>query len=231
MARRVDQVVSALGYGSRTEAAAWCRAGRGTLNGEVLRDASARVEPSLLRLDGAPLEFPDGLLVMLHKPAGVVCSHDTREGRRVYDLMPPRWLLRDPKVTTVGRLDKDTSGLLLVTDDGALVQRLTSPKHHVEKTYVANLDGPVTPAMVAQFAAGIPLKEGAAVETTLPATLRGLDETRAEVTLTEGRYHQVRRMFSAVGREVLALHRTRFGPWSLEALAEGQWIRVEPPAH
>lgn len=226
--RRIDQVLSALGYGSRRDAQAWCRAGRVTVQGQVLRDAGQRVEPSQVELDGAPLEFPEGLLVLLHKPVGVVCSHDTREGRRVYELLPERWLLRDPKVTTVGRLDRDTSGLVVVTDDGALVQRLTSPRHHVEKTYVATLDGPVTDAHVRRFAEGLALKEGAETTLTRPATLRVLPDGRAEVTLTEGRYHQVRRMFTAVGREVLALHRTRFGPWSLADLEVGRWREASP---
>ncbi len=227
--RRLDQLLSALGYCSRKEAAALCAAGRVTVGGQPERDASRRVAGAQVALDGAPLEFPDGLLLVLHKPVGVVCSHDAREGARVYDALPARWLARDPKVTTVGRLDKDTSGVLLLTDQGALVQRLTSPRRHVEKVYVATLDGDVTEAMVRAFRAGLPLREGTAMEPTLPATLEALGPGRAQVTLREGRYHQVRRMFAACGRTVLALERTRFGEWTLDGLAPGQWRAVPLP--
>lgn len=174
-----------------------------------------------MRLDGEALEHPEGLLVALHKPVGFVCSHQPRDGRLVYELLPPRWSRRDPPVTSIGRLDQDTSGLLLLTDRGPLVHRLTSPKRHVEKTYRATLDGDVQPDHVRAFAAGLTLSNEATP--TLPAGLRALGPRQAEVTLTEGRYHQVRRMFAAVGLHVLALERVRFGPWSLDGLAVGQW--------
>jgi 16S rRNA pseudouridine516 synthase len=227
--RRADQLLSSLGYGSRKEAQALCAAGRVRVRGEVLDDASRRVDASEVALDGAPLEFPEGLLVMLHKPAGLVCSHDAREGPRVYDLLPPRWLLRDPKVTSVGRLDKDTSGLLLLTDQGALVQRLTSPRHHVDKVYVATLDREPGGSLVDAFARGLELSEGGEREMTLPAVARPLGDRRVEVTLREGRYHQVRRMFAAVGLHVVALERTRFGEWALGELAPGQWRALPLP--
>ncbi|MBL8913885.1 MAG: rRNA pseudouridine synthase [Archangium sp.] len=226
--RRVDQLLSALGYCSRKEARALCADGRVELDGAALTDASERVDGTRVTLDGEPLEFPDGLLVLFHKPAGVVCTHDSREGQRVYDLLPPRWQQRDPKVTTVGRLDKETSGLLVVTDQGALVQRMTSPKHHVEKTYVATLDADVPASLVDVFARGIELREGNETERTEPAVLRINSAREAEVTVKEGRYHQVRRMFAAQGLHVVTLHRTRFGPWRLDAsLAPGEWRALE----
>ena len=221
--RRLDQLLGSLGYCSRKEAQGLCDEGRVTLDGQPLDDASRRVTPGLVRLDDVPLDFPDGLLVMVHKPVGLVCSHDSSEGPRVYDLLPPRWLHREPKVTTVGRLDKDTSGLLLVTDQGALVQRFTSPRHHVDKTYLATLDAEPGLALIAAFAAGIDLKEGDAVERTLPATLKLLGDRRAEVTVREGRYHQVRRMFAAHGLHVVSLARTRFGDFELGDLSPGAW--------
>lgn len=226
--RRVDQLLSALGYCSRKEARALCAEGRVELDGQPLEDASERVDGTRVTLDGEPLEFPNGLLVLFHKPAGVVCTHDSREGQRVYDLLPQRWQQRDPKVTTVGRLDKETSGLLVVTDQGALVQRMTSPKHHVEKTYVATLDADVPASLVGVFARGIELREGNEVERTEPAVLRIISAREAEVTVQEGRYHQVRRMFAAQGLHVVTLHRTRFGPWHLDAsLAPGEWRALE----
>jgi 16S rRNA pseudouridine516 synthase len=226
--RRLDQLLSSLGYCSRKDARALCAAGRVEVNGAPCDDASTRVDGTKVTLDGEPLEFPDGLLVMVHKPVGVVCTHDSREGQRLYDLLPERWQSRDPKVTSIGRLDRDTSGLILVTDQGPLVQKLTSPKHHVEKTYVALLDVEPPASLVNDFAAGIELREeDGALVGTLPAKLTLLGEKQAEVTVQEGRYHQVRRMFAARGVHVVSLHRTRFGPWSLDAsLAPGQWRAV-----
>lgn len=228
--RRIDELLSSLGYCTRREAQSLCAAGRLRLEGgELLGDASRRVHPLQVRLDGAPLEFPQGLLVMMHKPVGLVCSHEVREGPRVYDLLPERWLKRSPKVTTVGRLDKETSGLLLLTDQGALVQRLTSPHHQLEKVYVARLDGEPPPEASEAFALGLELRERGMVLKTLPATLRPLGGTRVEVTLREGKYHQVRRMFAALGMQVLALERIRFGEWSLGELAPGTWRALPLP--
>ncbi len=226
--RRLDQLLSSLGYCSRKEAQALCDEGRVKVAGDPLGDASRRVDSSQVLLDGEPLEFPDGLLVMLNKPVGLVCSHDSSEGPRVYDLLPERWQRRDPKVTSIGRLDKDTSGLLLFTDQGQLVQRLTSPRHHVDKVYVATLDREPTPEMISAFARGLELKEGNERVESLPAGLKPLGAKRAEVTLREGKYHQVRRMFAAMGAQVEALERTRFGEWTLGDLAPGQWREVGP---
>ncbi|MEW6431692.1 MAG: pseudouridine synthase [Myxococcota bacterium] len=225
--RRVDQLLSSLGYCSRKEARALCAQGRVTVDGLPVKDASARVVAARVALDGEPLDFPDGLFVMLHKPVGLVCSHDSREGARVYELLPEPWLRRDPKVNTVGRLDKETSGLILLTDVGALVQRLTSPKHHVDKVYEATLDATPGPDVVAAFERGI-LLDGED-EPTLPAKLEVLGDRRVQVTLSEGRYHQVRRMFAACGLHVEALKRTRFGEWSLGELPEGEWTALPLP--
>ncbi len=228
--RRIDQLLSSLGYCSRREAQQVCREGRLTVGGQVISDSSQKVDPQQVCLDEEPLEFPEGLLVLLNKPAGVVCTHDSREGQRVYDLLPERWQQRDPKVTTIGRLDKETSGLLLVTDQGPLVQRYTSPKHQVEKTYLATLDREPGPELIAAFAAGVELKEFDKLERTLPATLTLPGGTRAEVTVREGKYHQVRRMFAAHGLHVEALERTRFGSWTLGDLKPGAWVAVPLPA-
>jgi 16S rRNA pseudouridine516 synthase len=140
----------------------------------------------------------------------------------VYDLLPPRWRARNPQVTSIGRLDKETSGLLLLTDQTALVHRLTSPKHKVPKVYVATLDRDLSPDWIPLFAGGTLQLEGEKAPCA-PATLRLLDARTAELTLTEGKYHQVRRMFAAVGATVLTLHRTRFGDLALDELAPGTW--------
>ena len=224
--RRLDQLLSSLGYCSRKEAQAWCDEGRVEVAGVACDDASRRVDPAQVKLDAAPLDFPCGLLVMLHKPVGAVCSHDASEGPRIYELLPARWQVRDPKVTSIGRLDKDTSGLLLLTDQGQLVQRFTSPKHHVDKVYVATLDREPTAELISAFAHGLILS---GEEKTLPAVLRPLGGQRAEVTLREGKYHQVRRMFAAKGVHVVALERIRVGDWTLGDLASGAWRALPMP--
>jgi 16S rRNA pseudouridine516 synthase len=162
------------------------------------------------------------LLLLLHKPTGLVCSHDAGEGPSIYSLLPDRWRQRNPVVTSIGRLDKDTSGLLLLTDQSPLVHRLTSPKHKVPKVYRATVDHDLSPDLVPLFASGTLMLTGEK-EPCAPAELRILTPREAEITLTEGRYRQVRRMFSAHGASVLTLHRERFGPLELGDLPAGQW--------
>jgi 16S rRNA pseudouridine516 synthase len=220
--RRLDQLLANLGYCSRREARDWLDAGRVTVSGAPADDPAQKAAPADVRVDGEPPDHPDGLLLALHKPPGLVCSHDTREGPLVYDLLPARWQRRNPPVTSVGRLDKDTSGLLLLTDQTALVHRLTSPRHKVEKIYRATLDRDLAPGLVELFAAGT-LKLDGEKEPCAPAKLKVLSPREAELTLTEGKYHQVRRMFAATGATVLTLHRTQFGPLALDGLAPGQW--------
>ena len=220
--RRLDQLLANLGYGSRREARAWVQAGRVTVRGVVVDDFGAKADPADVRVEGEPLDHPDGLLLLLHKPTGLVCSHDEREGPNVYSLLPPRWRARNPQVTSIGRLDKDTSGLLLLTDQSELVHRLTSPKHKVPKVYRATVNADLSPALVPLFASGtLILKDEK--DPCAPATLSLLGPREAALTLTEGRYHQVRRMFASQGAEVLTLHRSHFGPLDLGSLPPGQW--------
>jgi 16S rRNA pseudouridine516 synthase len=220
--RRLDQVLSNLGYCSRREARAWIDDGRVTVGGTPAEDVAQKADDADVRVDGEPLDHPDGLLLLLHKPVGLVCSHDAREGANIYSLLPPRWRERNPQVTSVGRLDKDTSGLLLLTDQSALVHRLTSPRHKVPKVYRATVDSDLSADLVSRFASGTLLLAGETAPCA-PAELRLLAPREAELTITEGRYHQVRRMFSAFGATVLALHRSRFGELELGDLPAGQW--------
>ena len=225
-AARLDQLLSHCGYCSRREAASWARHGRVLVDGLPVRDVGDRVEASRITVDGAPVDSPDGLLVMLHKPVGVVCSRDEREGPSIYGLLPERWSRRNPPVTSVGRLDKDTSGLLLVTDVGEWVHHWTSPRHHVEKLYEATLDREADTAWIELFAAGTLVLDGEE-KPCLPAGLELVAPREVRLRLTEGRFHQVRRMFEAVGARVLRLHRPRFGPCELGDLAVGGWRFVE----
>ena len=225
--RRLDQLLANLGYCSRREARDWIDAGRVTIRGKIADDPGTKAHAADVLVDGQALDHPDGLLLLLHKPLGLVCSHDEREGPNVYSLLPPRWRARNPQITSIGRLDKDTSGLLLLTDQTALVHRLTSPKHKVPKLYRATLDRDIQPGLVELFASGTLLLTGEK-EPCLPAALRILDSRTAELTLTEGRYHQVRRMFASQGCEVLTLHRARFGDLELGDLPPGQFRELSP---
>lgn len=220
--RRLDQLLANLGYCSRRDAREWIRAGRVTVGGKVVTDFGAKALPAAVLLDGEPLDHPEGLLLLVHKPAGLVCSHDEREGPNVYSLLPPRWRERNPQVTSIGRLDKETTGLLLLTDQSELVHRLTSPKHKVPKVYVATLQADLPAGVAELFAAGTLVLAGEK-EPCAPAALRVTGPREAELTLTEGKYHQVRRMFASQGCEVVTLHRARFGPLDLAGLAPGQW--------
>jgi 16S rRNA pseudouridine516 synthase len=218
---KLVKTLANLGYGSRKEVAAMFREGRITdAAGEVLY-ADDTVAHAEVRIDGEPLDPPPGLTLMLHKPAGFTCS--TKDaGRLVYELLPPRWRRRAPVLSTVGRLDRDTSGLLLFTDDGALLHRIISPKSKLPKVYEATLAADLRGDEAAIFAAGTLMLEG---ETTplLPAELQPLGARQAQLTLHEGRYHQVRRMFAAVGNHVEALHRRQIGGLGLGTLASGHW--------
>ena len=220
--RRLDQLLASLGYCSRRDTRDWIKAGAVTVRGEVADDFGAKADAADVRVDGEPLDHPDGLLLLLNKPLGLVCSHDGREGPSVYSLLPERWRRRNPPVTSVGRLDKDTSGLLLLTDQSALVHRLTSPKHKVPKVYRATVDRDLAPELVTLFASGT-LRLDDEEKPCAPAELKIVSPREAEVTLTEGKYHQVRRMFAAGGATVLALHREKFGALSLGDLPAGTW--------
>jgi 16S rRNA pseudouridine516 synthase len=230
---RLDRLLANLGYGARREVQQLIFAGRVKLDGEIVAHEDQRIAltpdlPQRLTVGGQPLDPPAGMVVMLNKPVGVTCSHK-EAGRLVYDLLPDRWLRRNPALSSVGRLDKDTSGLLLFTDDGALLHRIISPKRHVAKRYEATLARPLEGGEAAVFASG-ELKLEGEDKPLLPATLEDLGPNRARLTIGEGRYHQVRRMFAAVGNHVEGLHRDRVGGLALPSdLAPGDH-RVLTPA-
>lgn len=222
---KLVKLIANLGYGSRKEVAAMFRQGRITdAGGEVLY-ADDKVDHDAIRIDGEPLDPPSGVLLMLHKPTGYTCS--TKDaGHIVYELIPPRFLQRSPVVSTVGRLDRDTSGLLLMTDDGVLLHRIVSPKSQIAKVYEATLARDLRGDEVKIFASG-KLKLESEKAPCAPAQLDIIDARHACLTLTEGRYHQARRMFAAVGNHVEALHRSRVGGLTLGDLPVGQWRLLE----
>ena len=215
-----------LGYGSRKDVALMLRNGWVTDAAGTTLGADDTTAHEDVRVDDEPLDPPPGLMLMLHKPVGHTCS--TKDaGRLVYDLLPPRFRLRNPIVSPVGRLDRDTSGLLLMTDDGALLHTITSPRTHLPKVYRATLASDLRGDEAAVFAAGELLLDGED-KPLAPAAMRALSPREAELVLVEGRYHQVRRMFAAVGNHVTALHRSAIGGLDLGALAPGQWRLLDP---
>jgi 16S rRNA pseudouridine516 synthase len=219
------KLIANLGYGSRKQVTAMFREGRITdTNGDVLY-ADDAIAHAHVRIDGEPLDLAQGVLLMLHKPVGYTCS--TRDpGRIVYDLLPPRFRLRDPIVSPVGRLDRDTSGLLLLTDDGVLLHRVVSPRSHLPKTYEAILAQDLHGDETALFASGTLMLDSE--ETPLaPVAMDVLGARSARLTLTEGRYHQVRRMFAAVGNHVVSLHRSEVGGLALGELEAGAWRELD----
>lgn len=222
---KLVKLIANLGYGSRKDVTRLFRAGRITdADGEVLY-ADDVVAHENIRLDDEPLDPLPGLVLMLNKPLGVTCSRKD-PGRVVYDLLPPRFNVRTPALSSVGRLDRDTSGLLLFTDDGALLHRIISPKAQVAKVYEATLAQDLRGDEGELFASGSLMLES---ETTplAPAQLQVLGPRHARLTVTEGRYHQVRRMFAATGNRVETLQRIAIGALGLGELAPGAWRLLE----
>ena len=227
---RLDRLLANLGYGSRREVQGLVEAGEVTLDTEPLTRADQRIAVTAdlaqrMRVAGAPLDPPSPLTLIMHKPLGLVCSH-TEPGRSIYELLPPRWRRREPVLSTIGRLDKDTSGLLLLTDDGGLLHKIISPRSHVAKRYHVTLEQPFRGDEAEVFASGALLLEGEA-KPLAPAALEALSDHTGWLTITEGRYHQVRRMFAALGNLVSVLHRDRMGGLDLPAdLAPGDYRRL-----
>ena len=218
---RLDKIISATGKKSRREVREMVRQGRVLVDGKPAPAADMKVDPqtAVILLDGEPLGYEKFTYVMLHKPAGVLTATEDRRQETVLDLLPPE--LRRRALSPVGRLDKDTEGLLLFTNDGQLAHRLLSPKSHVDKVYYARVDGALEPGDIAAFAAGMTLGDGLEC---LPAGLEILSPTEALVTLREGKFHQVKRMLAARGKPVLYLKRLSMGRLRLDpALAPGAW--------
>jgi 16S rRNA pseudouridine516 synthase len=226
---RLDRLLANLGYGSRREVQGLIAAKAVRLDGVVLRDPGGHLAPDTdlqgrMTVGGEPLDPPPPLTLILNKPLGVVCSH-REAGRSVYELLPDRWRARTPALSTIGRLDADTSGLLLLTDDGGLLHRVISPRSHVAKAYVADLARPLNGSETELFASGTLMLEGE-TKPLAAARLESLGESRARLTITEGRYHQVRRMFAAAGNPVTALHRESVGALALPAELESGAYRI-----
>ncbi|WP_054017883.1 16S rRNA pseudouridine(516) synthase [Piscinibacter sakaiensis] len=217
------------GFGTRRECARLVRAGAVALGDRLLTDPWEPLAPDglVLQVRGEPWPVQPGrALVLLHKPAGYECSQKPRHHPSVLSLLPAP--LRQRGVQPVGRLDEDTTGLLLLTDDGALIHRWTSPKHHLPKVYEVTLRHPLDADQLQRLADGVVLDDDPRPVRAVACTATG--ERALRLTLAEGRYHQVKRMLAAVGNRVEALHRSGFGALVLPAdLAPGQWRRLPGP--
>ena len=210
-----------LGYGSRKEMQKLIRLGAITDASGAALDADTTVAHDDIRYSGKPLDPDFGMVLMLNKPTGYVCSLKDR-GRLVYDLLPPRFAERKPVLSSIGRLDSETSGLLLFTDDGDFLHKIISPKNHVAKIYEVTCARPLEPGYGEIFASGT-LVLNDEKDALKPAFLEVTGDKTARLTLYEGRYHQVRRMFAAVGNHVDALHRAQMGDLTLGTLKPGKW--------
>ena len=215
---RIDKIIASQGLYSRSDVKYLVSRKRVAIDGEVVRSSSQKADPekNVITIDGKPLTVKKQIYLMLHKPKGYVSATEDKEHQTVLALVPPEWKGRD--LFPAGRLDKDTTGLMIITDDGVLAHNILSPRKHVQKVYGVELDIPVTEEMQKGFAAGVELNDGVCKEAELVIT----GEKTAEVTLKEGRYHQIKRMFGCYGAKVVELHRIAMGDLYLpDDLAEG----------
>jgi len=219
---RLAQLLFSQGFGARRECEGLIASGHVTLAGRICDDPFHEVEPAGLEFTvrGERWPYHAKALVVLNKPAGVECSQKPKHHPSVYSLLPAP--LRRRNVQAIGRLDEDTTGLLLLTDDGALIHRLTSPKHHVPKVYEVGCKHAVDEAQLERLRSGVLLLDE--TETVRATACEATGSHSLRLTLTEGKYHQVKRMLAAVGNRVETLHRGAFGALVLPPdLAPGQW--------
>ena len=217
---RLDRFIAGLTELSRKDVKAALSKGRVTVNGIPERDSARNIDEhaDTVTLDLRPLAYKKHIHIMMNKPAGILTATEDRHEKTVFDLLPPQ--LQSKGLTPIGRLDKDTTGLLLLTTDGQLAHRLISPRHHVDKEYIATTDGTPDSADIAAFAQGIALTDF----TAMPAVLEVIGENQVRVVLHEGKYHQVKRMLASRGKPVTALTRVRMGSIKLDkTLDAGAW--------
>jgi 16S rRNA pseudouridine516 synthase len=225
---KLAQVLFSQGMGSRRECEGLIVSGHVTLAGDVCDDPFVDVQPDglVFGVRGELWPYHATALIVLNKPAGCECSQKPKHHPSVYSLLPAPLRRRD--VQAVGRLDEDTTGLLLLTDDGALIHRLTSPKHHVPKAYDVGCKHPIDAKQVQQLLAGVTLLDDPTPVRAAACEITG--ESSLSLTLLEGKYHQVKRMIAAVGNRVETLHRSRFGAAVLPAdMAPGEWRWLDGP--
>ena len=218
---RIDKLIAVSKNISRADSRALIKRGRVTVDGEIIRDISAKFDEKKneIACDGEPVFYQKFVYIMMNKPKGVISASEGKNEKTVIDILPPE--LRRRKLFPAGRLDKDTTGFMLITDDGAFAHRILSPKNHIPKTYIATVDKPVTEQVIRAFEQGVLLKD----EKCLPAKIQkeNSDFTVARVTIHQGMYHQIKRMFAAFGITVTELERIKMGGLELDySLEKGQ---------
>ena len=230
---RLEDILFSQGFGTRRVCAGLIQQGHVTVQGEVQTDAGEFYAPEGLAftVQGTAWTFHEKAYVLLNKPAGTECSQKPSTWPSIYTLLPAPLRQRPQKaavqgVQAVGRLDQDTTGLLLLTDDGTFIHRMSSPKHHVPKVYEVTTKHPVTEEMVQRLLAGVVLDDDP--KPVKAAACEAVSELHLKLTLTEGKYHQVKRMLAAVGNRVEGLHRSQIGGLVLNDLAPGQWRFLTP---
>ncbi|MFM1765041.1 MAG: Ribosomal small subunit pseudouridine synthase [Pseudomonadota bacterium] len=231
---RLEDILFSQGFGTRRVCAGLVQQGYVSVNGEVQEDPGVFFDPENLKFKVQGTEWPyfDRAYLMLHKPAGTECSQKPSTWPSIYTLLPSPLRLRPQKaavqgVQAVGRLDQDTTGLLLLTDDGKFIHRMSSPKHHMPKVYEVTTKHEITDSQVEKLLAGVVLDDSP--KPVKAAACERVSETHLKLTLTEGKYHQVKRMLAAVGNRVEGLHRSAIGNLQLPAdLAPGQWRWILP---
>lgn len=225
---QLERILQSQGFGTRRECRALVRLERVTVGSEMIDDPFVELDPEGLEftVNGRPWRYHEKAYVMLHKPAGYECSQKPKHHPAVFTLLPSPLVVR--AVQCVGRLDEDTTGLLLLTDDGQFIHKLTSPKHGVLKRYVATTKHPVDDAQLAALRGGVELNDAPGVSVAAHA-VEQLDANRLAITIGEGKYHQVKRMVAAAGNRCEALHRVAVGKLELPAdLAPGEWRWIDP---
>jgi 16S rRNA pseudouridine516 synthase len=218
--KRIDAHLSSLGYCSRSESKKFLKMFQVCINGNRVFEGSIKALHHEITIGGVPLD-PPSLSILMHKPKGIICSHEDA-GVLIYSLLPERWQKRNPKISTVGRLDGDTTGVILLTDNGALNHKLTSPKNKVSKLYEVTLAQPLRGDEQEIFASGTLLLKGEK-KPLQSAAMEIIGDTLVRLEIHEGKYHQVKRMFAAVGNKVIALHRVRFAEFDVADLAPGEY--------
>lgn len=222
--KRIDAHLSSLGYCTRSEAKKFLKIFEVFVKDKRVFDVSLKANHEDIFINNEPLDA-QVITILLNKPSGYICSHNDA-GSLIYSLLPQRWNRRNPKISTVGRLDVDTTGAIILTDDGDLNHKLTSPKSDVIKVYEATLAEPLKGDETQIFASGELMLNGEK-KPLLPAKLEVITSTHVRLEIVEGKYHQVKRMFAAVGNRVIKLHRVSFAGFQIDDLKEGEYKFIE----
>ena len=223
---RLDKFISTQTLYSRSEIRKMIFKGQVTVDGTVTVKPETKIdeEKALVCVDGTEIKYKKFVYIVINKPKGILSATNDKNCKTVVDLLPEEFSKRN--IFPAGRLDKDSTGLVLLTDDGEFAHNITSPKHHIEKTYIVELDSEVTDEMISGFKDGVMLVQG---EKCSPAVCERIEEKIAKVILTEGKYHQIKRMFGVYGAGVVNLHRVCIGKFCLPATLDfGEYMEITP---